>query len=359
MASIPVIDISASNPNAATDMLCAAIDFGFVYVENNEAAGVPAQDVAGMFELSKQFFQSPTEMKETCSINSNKAGKNKGWLSMHTETLDPSRQKRGDFKEAFNLGEPVSSTFPQPLAPPLDSNIPTLLTFTTQCHNLCKRILQLFAQGLSLGDKNWFSDRHDQSKGPSGSILRLLYYPDVGTMEGGQESERSSDDIRAGAHSDYGSVTLLFQLPGQPGLQILTPEGEWVGVPVDPSSLSEAEKETSRKPLPILVNIGDLLAYWTNGLLRSTVHRVVFPHPQQQQQQQQQQSESDKMEKTGDRYSIAYFCHPLDDARLIPVPSKMVDEYKGGVKGMTKNEGTLTARDHLNERLAATYGMKK
>ena len=98
------------------------------------------------------------------------------------------------------------------------------------------------------------------------------------------------------------------------------------------------------KPLPILVNIGDLLAYWTNGLLKSTVHRVIFP--------------KDARRGGEDRYSMAYFCHPLNDAELIAVPSKKVEQFEGGVDGMKKGEKTLTAKDHLLERLTATYGPK-
>lgn len=95
--------------------------------------------------------------------------------------------------------------------------------------------------------------------------------------------------------------------------------------------------------MPILVNIGDLLEDWTGGLLRSTVHRVIFPQGGQ----------------GADRYSIAYFCHPLDDATLDPVPSKIVQEHaartgKGGMRGGK----VLTAKDHLMERLAATYSIK-
>lgn len=89
--------------------------------------------------------------------------------------------------------------------------------------------------------------------------------------------------------------------------------------------------------LPILVNIGDLLEDWTGGLLKSTVHRVIFPK-----------------DGGGDRYSMAYFCHPLDDALLEPVPSEMVREY-AGKHGGGKNSKVITARDHLMERLAATY----
>jgi isopenicillin N synthase-like dioxygenase len=74
----------------------------------------------------------------------------------------------------------------------------------------------------------------------------MLYYPANDDIDG--------TDLRAGAHSDFGSLTLLFQLPGQPGLEIKTPEGHWASVPVDPSKNAE-----SGKALPILVNIGDLL----------------------------------------------------------------------------------------------------
>lgn len=135
-------------------------------------------------------------------------------------------------------------------------------------------------------------------------------------------------DIRAGAHSDYGSLTLLFQRPGQPGLEILTPSNTWAPVPVLPPST-----ENDPSP-PILVNIGDAFSYWTNGLLRSTVHRVIFP----------------KEARRGgeDRYSIAFFCHPDGDTVLDAVPSDMVkSDGKAGAK--------ITAKEHLMERLRATY----
>lgn len=134
-------------------------------------------------------------------------------------------------------------------------------------------------------------------------------------------------------------MTLLFQLPGQPGLEIRTPEGEWKGVAVDPSQAGEVA-DGSGRALPILVNIGDLLEDWTGGLLKSTVHRVILPKG-----------------GGGDRYSIAYFCHPLDDALLEPVPSELVKDYaaKHGSKNAGVNGKVITAKDHLMERLAATY----
>lgn len=96
---------------------------------------------------------------------------------------------------------------------------------------------------------------------------------------------------------------------------------------------------------PILVNVGDLLSHWTAGLLKSTIHRVVFP-------------------KDGgdDRYSIAYFCHPSNDTRLVTIPSSVIS--KKALKGYVEqsDQGTdeiMTAEEHLNSRLAATYGWGK
>lgn len=130
-------------------------------------------------------------------------------------------------------------------------------------------------------DLDWFSDRHHS---PSGCTVRMLHYPALPT-----DTELDDEvDIRAGAHSDYGSITLLFQRPSQPGLEILTPEETWAPVPVFPVGY-----KTSTTFPPILVNIADLLSYWTNGLLVSTVHRVIFP--------------KDARKGGEDRYSIVYF----------------------------------------------------
>lgn len=204
---------------------------------------------------------------------------------------------------------------------------------------MCSRVLRLFAIGIGISDPEWFSSRHAIELGPSGSVLRLLHYPALPDDIDFQPEV----DIRAGAHSDYGSITLLFQRPSQPGLEILTPDNTWAPVPVNPPN-------TRLTFPPILVNVGDLLGYWTKGLLKSTVHRVIFP--------------KDARRGGEDRYSIAYFCHPANDTELVAVPSDMVQERKtevgkvgyGGGSGL---DATMTAREHLERRLAATYDFNK
>ena len=79
--------------------------------------------------------------------------------------------------------------------------------------------------------------------------ITKLHYPAVAMETANIEA---GVDIRAGAHSDYGSLTLLFQRASQPGLEILSPANSWSPVPVSPSGT-----ENDSFP-PILVNIGDV-----------------------------------------------------------------------------------------------------
>ncbi|KAF2786766.1 Clavaminate synthase-like protein [Melanomma pulvis-pyrius CBS 109.77] len=351
--SIPVIDISSPSPEVAQQVLLAASTFGFLFIKN-DGVTIPPADIDTMFELSRKFFKSSVEEKSEYAIHSDKAGgKNRGWVAMQGESLDPEGQKLGDPKEAFNIAPPHPTL--QPLPSPLTPSAPLISTFQTSCHTLCKQILSLLALGLQIPDPEYFTSRHDQSLGLSGSIFRMLYYPatpaEQGTEKEGNETESVS--VLAGAHSDYGTLTLLFRLPGQPGLEIL-PAGSsaWSPIPVNPSPTAYAHP-------PILVNIGDLLSFWTSGLLKSTVHRVAFTN--------------DSKEGRDERYSMAYFCHPQDDVMLEGVPSPIVKDFAGKGEGDEELErqrvrlgfggeggevDVLTAKQHLDRRLRVTYGLK-
>lgn len=190
----------------------------------------------------------------------------------------------------------------------------------------------------------FFRDRHEH--GPSGNILRLLYYPPLSSLAGDRDpAAPTTEDVRAGAHSDYGSITLLFRLRGQAGLEVDAGGGTWAPVPVCPPG-------TEGDPAPpILVNIGDLLSYWTNGLLRSTVHRVVFPAPG---------GGIDGESGDEPRYSIAFFCHPVGTTTLEAVPSERVRTHKpeGGFErggNPDPERSAITADEHLQMRLRASY----
>lgn len=111
-----------------------------------------------------------------------------------------------------------------------------------------------------------------------------------------------------------------------------------------------------------------MLSFWTNGLLKSTVHRVVFPLPERS---ASSFVGSEAKEKPQDRYSVAFFCQPVDDCNLIPpVSSRLVaaaasasagkDQIGfGGGAGSLQERSSLTAKEYLDLRLSATYGQRE
>ena len=116
--------------------------------------------------------------------------------------------------------------------------------------DLGDRLMALFARGLGM-PPGFFADKTAQAA----NALRAINYParDTAPLPG---------QLRAGAHTDYGTLTILRQ-DAVGGLEVLGPGGRWAGV----------------EPVPgaFVINIGDLMARWTNDRWRSTVHRVVDP----------------------------------------------------------------------------------
>jgi isopenicillin N synthase-like dioxygenase len=117
---------------------------------------------------------------------------------------------------------------------------------------LSARLMSMFALGLGL-PSDYFAGRIDSSPG----ALRAIDYPE-------QALPPEEGQLRAGAHSDYGTLTILRQQVGRGGLQVYDEASEsWVAVPAEEGAF--------------VINIGDLMARWTNDRWTSTLHRVVNP----------------------------------------------------------------------------------
>lgn len=128
----------------------------------------------------------------------------------------------------------------------------TMVGFFNECHNVHLSVMEALAIGLKLhpGYFNAFCDNRDHN-------LRLLHYPSVP-----KTVLDKKDQTRAGAHTDYGTLTLLFQ-DDVGGLQVRSTHGDFVAAPPIRNA--------------IIVNAGDLLARWSNDRIKSTEHRVISP----------------------------------------------------------------------------------
>ncbi len=169
-----------------------------------------------------------------------------------------------DLKEAYSVG-PVGDP-PRPvdqmtaverdvwaptLWPPAMPELrPAMEAYYSGMATLAATIMESFACALGLGE-GWF----DQFIDAHGSALRLAHYPAL-------PGRPRSGEVRAGAHTDYGTLTIL-RLDAEPGLQVQDLDGSWFDVEAPDGAL--------------VVNIGDLMQRWTNDRWRSTMHRVVVP----------------------------------------------------------------------------------
>ncbi len=312
---IPVIDFSPflkDDPDGKQDVAQAIYrachEVGFLYLKHH---GVPHGAIAQAFDQSKQFFALPLEEKLTVAW-ANEAS-NRGYVGVERERLDET--KPGDLKEAFNVGREVSpdevtagnqSLVLNQWPEGRDAFKAAITHFFDGCAEAAERVFRAFAIALQMPE-TYLVDKH-QSRGYT---LRLLHYPPMNTIP-------KPGQIRAGAHSDYGTLTLLFQ-DDVGGLEVQLASGDWIAAPSIPDA--------------ILINTGDLTQRWSNDVFRSTKHRVGLPNP----------------EKAGcDRYSIAFFCQPDADADIVCFPSCQSDDNP-------PRYAPIKSGEYLLSRLQATY----
>jgi isopenicillin N synthase-like dioxygenase len=297
MRDFPVIDISkfADGPQSGKQALAARVDevcraTGFVAIVGH---GVAPELIAEVQTTAKSFFDLP--LGEKLAVQMPYPGYPYGYAPFQTEALAGSRgdQTPPDLKESFSIGPPDRTLHDSESAEQEFRFAPNLwpaepvefkqvwLSYYRAMSELAAHLMQIFAVALDLPE-DFFADKIDEHC----SAMRALNYPDDLTTP-------SPGQLRAGAHTDYGSVTILLSDPDPGGLEIFTPEGEWVAVPSVPGGF--------------VVNIGDLMARWTNDRWVSTLHRVVCPCADEYGTQRRQ--------------SVAFFHQPNWDTEIRCLPT--------------------------------------
>ena len=188
----------------------------------------------------------------------------------------------------------------------------TMLAFEGQCWQVAMQVLSCFAWKLGF-DEAFFARAHDPAQASYQSTLRLLHY-----FATPPEQQASLGLWRAGAHTDFDCLTLLFQRQGQGGLQVCP------GKEMDTQAWTSVEPDEQA----ITCNIGDMLMRWSDDQLPSNFHRVRNPQPHEYQ---------------GARYSLAFFCQANEDAVI---------------EGPAKKYPPITGADYLRQRISANFSNK-
>jgi isopenicillin N synthase-like dioxygenase len=257
--------------------------------------GISEDLIRETYDVSEEFFNLPHA--EKMKADRPAPDQVRGYSAVGGEGLSYSLDESTppDLKESLSIGpvnvpagdpyftcDAAGPHFAKNVWPARPSDLKPIWTDYFQgVDSLATDLMRLFALALKL-DEKYFDKTIDKNI----SMMRVLRYPK-------QSAPPLSGQLRAGAHSDYGSMTILRKELSDGGLQVMNKANEWVNVPVMEGSF--------------IVNIGDLMQQWTNDLWTSTVHRVVNPPLE---------SEENK-----DRLSIVFFHQPNYDATVECLPS--------------------------------------
>jgi isopenicillin N synthase-like dioxygenase len=289
---VPVIDIGAwaSGDPAARARIAAEVDaacceIGFFLVTGH---GVAPDLISVMYEVTAAFFALPLEYKE--SLRSPSGNTYRGWK----QTLAKGDDAGKPVRESLEVGaydsadEILAAAYDRRWAEGYDPNIwpdqpadlrSTWLAYRSAVRGLADRLLEISAVALGL-EPEWFEAKFDKET----SYLSGNLYPPV--------EARGDDDIRFPAHTDIGSLTVLYQDTGPGSLQVLDRLGRWCDVEAVPGTF--------------VVNLGDMLAKWTNDRWVATRHRVKRLEP--------------GAEPVA-RISLPFFQHPNFDALVECIPT--------------------------------------
>ncbi|KAA2317495.1 isopenicillin N synthase family oxygenase [Pseudooceanicola sediminis] len=315
--NIPIVDLSglaneASDTARAASVaaLKAALETsGFAYLSNH---GVPEDLVERMRQMNMAVHALPDVEKEKLKINDF----HRGYMPMSTSTIVTSsvaKVTKPNQSESLMVMHEVPEGAPhagEPLQGPnqFPESLPqvreTALAYMAEMTKLGERIAGGLAEALGL-PRDWF-EQHFQD--PT-LFLRLLHYP---------EQKDEEELFGSAPHTDYGFVTLLKQ-DNVGGLEVRNKRGEWIPAPPIENTF--------------VMNVGDILAKWSNGRFVSTPHRV-------------------KNLSRRDRYSQPFFYDPSMRA-LVECPPAMLD---AGEKPQMK---PVLYGDYLLERLNKNYDYRK
>jgi isopenicillin N synthase-like dioxygenase len=293
--TIPIIDFRSQD--CVEQMYDAYTTCGFAVFTKVYDEWIP--EFTEWKEQMDLFFSLPKHVKKMLDYSG--VVENVGYSELENESLTP--DSPGDIKESYNWVSP--DRMPYKYWPPVENN--GLHNFKPQAQKI-ERIARLLSYEFLYKFEEMFSlprgflvEKHVDGS----STMRVIHYPKW-------DSDVREGQLRGGSHTDYGSITLLWRFDDVGGLQVENRETkEWEDVPVVENS--------------IVLNVADMLSRWSNGILKSTNHRIV------------------NTDLTRSRYSMPYFVDAGRDV-MIENFTNQPDKFE-----------PISAYEYLKWRLAQSY----
>jgi isopenicillin N synthase-like dioxygenase len=277
-----------------------------IYNEVNEALreigfftivghGIDEGELAALSANAKAFFDMPFGEKQR--FKNPRGSISRGYVGIGQENLGRTLGGAAlvDVKEQLAFGRfdvPDTAYYRQPFAatafePNIVPDMPPgfadiVRQYYRSMESLTVSLLRIFAGALNV-DRDFFVEFFNHHT----SVMRIINYPDQAGMK------VDAGQTRSGAHTDYGALTILLAEKAPGGLQVKLRNGGWVDVQPKPNSF--------------IINIGDLMAMWTNDHWVSNLHRVVNPPADSR--------------LSARRLSVAYFAHANYDALIECIPT--------------------------------------
>jgi len=315
MSAVPTIDISGHG--IAEEVARTCKETGFLIISGH---GFPLELLERAQRQLFAFFDLPAETKNRWHPSG--PSKQRGYHGFATRGLAYTlgEQTPPDLRESVFLGpvndhrayyaglpEAATSYAPNMIPDQPPGLAATLVSLYREYERLARDMMRIFAGALEL-PRGFFDgtlDRHF-------SIMSCHHYPVL-------EQPPLPGQLRTGAHTDYGAMTILAATDAEGGLEVRMPDGNWAGV--------------CPRPGEFVVNLGDMMARWTNERWASTLHRVVNPPLGMAQSR---------------RLSIGMFVHPNYDQRIECVPTCLS-------AGEKARHPVITAGEHIKRKIERSH----
>ena len=307
---VPTIDCRLDEQQFRKEIQTAAKTVGFFTLLNNPH--VSDEDIDAQFRLSRAFFARDTVTKEKYSPYD--ASLNSGYE--YKKQVRPST-KLADEKESYQVTakeKNMWNRWPKDMEKKFEFEKNTRV-FMAKSLRLAQMVIRCLQDGETEDD---VAEKHSLWTEESQCTLRHIHYPPFRSMEDAEEQSRLGY-MRAGAHTDWCCVTLLYQQVefGNGGLECASNPRKNGFENTEWTRIDHTNKGA------VTVNIGDMLSLWTNGSLLSNLHRVRMPTGE---------------EALKSRHSMAFFAQ-ADESAVI----------------RAKGQETLTAKEYILGRIRSNF----